>query len=65
MEGGSTMSTAYSTIDVASTPLVLLDREVKKYYYWTGYTWRNHSRKSMHENKHIDVVENKLETISV
>ena len=30
MEGGSTMSTAYSTIDVVSTPLVLLDRELKK-----------------------------------
>ena len=30
MEGGSTMSTAYPTTDVASTPLVLLDRELKK-----------------------------------
>ena len=31
MEGGSTtMSTAYSTTDVVSTPLVLLDRELKK-----------------------------------
>ena len=31
MEGGSTtMSTAYSSIDVVSTPLVLLDRELKK-----------------------------------
>ena len=31
MEGGSTtMSTAYSSIDVFSTPLVLLDRELKK-----------------------------------
>ena len=29
MEGGSTMSTAYSTTDVVSTPLVLLDRELK------------------------------------
>ena len=26
----STMSTAYSTADVVSTPLVLLDRELKK-----------------------------------
>ena len=59
------MSNAYSSTDVVSTPLVLLDTELKKSYYWTGYTWRNHSRKSMHENKHIDVVENKLETISV
>ena len=65
MEGGSTMSTAYSTTDVVSTPLVLLDRELKKSYYWTGYTWRNPNRKSMHENKHIHVVENKLETMSV
>ena len=31
MEGGSTMSTAYSTTDVVSTPLVLLDRELKKF----------------------------------
>ena len=30
MEGGSTMSTAYSTTDVVSTSLVLLDRELKK-----------------------------------
>ena len=30
MEGRSTMSTAYSTTDVVSTPLVLLDRELKK-----------------------------------
>ena len=31
MEGGSTtMSTAYSSTDVVSTPLVLLDRELKK-----------------------------------
>ena len=30
MEGGSTMSTAYSTTDVVSTPLVQLDRELKK-----------------------------------
>ena len=30
MEVGSTMSTAYSTTDVVSTPLVLLDRELKK-----------------------------------
>ena len=30
MEGGSTMSIAYSTTDVVSTPLVLLDRELKK-----------------------------------
>ena len=30
MEGGSTMSTAYSTTDVVSTPLVLFDRELKK-----------------------------------
>ena len=30
MEGGSTMSTAYSTTDVVSTPLVLLDRELKR-----------------------------------
>ena len=59
------MSPAYSTTDVVSTPLVLLDREPKKRYYWTGYTWRNPSRKSMHGNKHIHVVENKLETISV
>ena len=66
MEGGSTtMSTAYSSIDVVSTPLVLLDRELKKSYYWTGYTWQNPSRKSMCENKHIHVVENKLETIDV
>ena len=65
MEGGSTtMSTAYSSTDVVSTPLVLFDRELKFFYYWTGYTWRNPSRKSMHENKHIHVVENKLETIS-
>ena len=28
MEGGSTMSTAYSTTYVVSTPLVLLDREL-------------------------------------
>ena len=59
------MSIAYSTTDVVSTPLVLLDRELKKSYYWTGYTWRNPIRKSMRENKHIHVVENKLETISV
>ena len=65
MEVGSTMSTAYSTIDVVSTPLVPLDRELKKSYYWTGYTLRNPSRKSMRENKHIHVFENKLETISV
>ena len=64
MEGGSTMSTAYSSTDVVSTPLVLLDRELKKSNYWTGYTWQNPSRKSMRENKHIHVVENKLETIS-
>ena len=57
------MSTAYSRTDVVSTPLVLLDRELKKSYYW-GYTWRNPTRKSMRENKHIHVVENKLETIS-
>ena len=31
MEGGSTtMSTSYSSTDVVSTPLVLLDRELKK-----------------------------------
>ena len=30
MEGGSTMSTAYSSTDVVSTPLVLLDTELKK-----------------------------------
>ena len=30
MEGGSTMSTAYSTTDVVSIPLVLLDKELKK-----------------------------------
>ena len=30
MEGGSTMCTAYSTIDVVSSPLVLLDRELIK-----------------------------------
>ena len=30
MEGGSSMSTAYSTTDVVSTPLVLLERELKK-----------------------------------
>ena len=31
MEGGSTtMSTAYSSTDVVSTPPVLLDRELKK-----------------------------------
>ena len=31
MEGGSTtMSSAYSSTDVVSTPLVLLDRELKK-----------------------------------
>ena len=31
MEGGNTtMSTAYSSTDVVSTPLVLLDRELKK-----------------------------------
>ena len=65
MEGGSTMSTPYFTTDVVSTPLVLLDRELKKRYYWIGYMWRNPSRKSMRENKHIHVVENKLETISV
>ena len=59
------MSTAYSTTDVVSTPLVLLERELKKSYCWTGYTWRNPSRKSMHENKHIHVVVNKLETISI
>ena len=58
------MSTAYSSTDVVSTPLVLLDRELRKSYYWTGYTWQNPSRKSMYENKHIHVVENKLETIS-
>ena len=58
------MRTGYSTTDVVSTPLVLLDRELQKSYYWTGYTWRNPCRKSMHENKHIHVVENKLETIS-
>ena len=63
MEGGSTMSTSYSTTDVVSTPLVLLDMELKKSYYWIGYTWRNPSRKSM--RKHIHVFENKLETISV
>ena len=63
MEGGSTtMSTAYSSTDVDSTPLVLLDRELKK--VTIGYTWRNPSRKSTRENKHIHVVENKLETIS-
>ena len=65
MEGGSTMSTAYSTTDVVSTPLVLLDRELKFFHYWTDYTWRNPSRKSMRKNRHIHVVENKLETISV
>ena len=59
------MSTAYSTADVVSTPLVLLDMELKKSYYGTGYTWRNPNRKSMHENKHIHVFENKLETIFV
>ena len=58
------MSTAYSSTDVVSTPLVLLDMELKKSYCWTGYTWRYPSRKSMRENKHIHVVENKLETIS-
>ena len=58
------MSTAYSSTDVVSTPLVLLDRKLKKSYYWTGYTRRNPSRKSMRENKHIHVVENKSETIS-
>ena len=65
MEGGSTMSTAYSTTDVVSTPLVLLDREHKKSYYWTGYMWQNPSRKSMRENKHVHVFENKSKTISV
>ena len=30
MEGGSTMSTSYSTTNVVSSPLVLLDRELKK-----------------------------------
>ena len=50
------MSTAYSSTDVVSTPLVLLDRELKKSYYWTSYTWQNPSRKSMRENKHIHVV---------
>ena len=31
MEGGSTkMSTAYSSTDVVSTPLVLLDKKLKK-----------------------------------
>ena len=65
MEGGSTMSTTYSTTDVVSTPLVLLDMELKKSYYWTSYPWRNPSRKSMRENKHIHVVENKFETMSV
>ena len=59
------MSTTYSTTNVVSTPLVLLDRELKKSYYWTGYTWRNSRRKSTREKKHIHVVENKLETISV
>ena len=64
------MSTAYSTADVVSTPLVLLlllllDKELKKSYYWTGYTWRNPSRKSMRENKHVHVFENKSKTISV
>ena len=55
MEGGSTtMSTAYSSTDVVSTPLVLLDRELKK--SWTSYTWQNPSRKSMRENKHIHMV---------
>ena len=58
------MSTAYSSTDVLSTPLVVLDKELTKSYYWPGYTWRNPSRKSMHENKHIHVVENKLETVS-
>ena len=57
------MRTAYSSTDVVCTPHVLLDRELKS-YYWTGYTWQNPSRNSMHENKHIHVVENKLETIS-
>ena len=56
MEGGSTMSTAYSTTDVVSTPLVLLDRELKK--VTIGLAIRG-------KNKHIHVVENKLETISV
>ena len=67
MEGGSTstMIIAYSTADVVSTPLVLLDRDLKKSYYWTGYSWRNPSRKSMRENKHIHVFEKKLKTISV
>ena len=50
------MSTAYSSTDVVSTPLVVLDRELKK--VTIGYTWRNPSRKSMRENKHIHVVEN-------
>ena len=63
-EGNTNMSTAYSSTHVVSTPLVLLDRELKKSYYWTGYTRRNPSRKSMREIKHIHVVENKLETIS-
>ena len=63
MEGGSTTSTAYSTIDVVSTPLVLLDRELKKVTIGLAIR-RNPSRKSMRENKHIHVVENKSETIS-
>ena len=58
------MSYAYSSTDVVSTPLVLLDMELKKRSYWTGYMWQNPSRKSMRKNKHIHVVENKLETIS-
>ena len=59
------MSIAYSTTNVVSTPLVLLDRKLKKSYYWTGYMWRNRSRKSMRENKQIHVVENKLEIMSI
>ena len=58
------MSTSYSSTDVVNTPLILLDRELKQSYYWTDYMWRNPSRKSMRENKHIHVVESKLETIS-
>ena len=38
--------------------------ESLKSYYWTSYTWQNPSRKIMRENKHIHMVENKLETIS-
>ena len=57
------MSTAYSSTDVVSTPLVLLDRELKNVTIGLAITWRNPSRKSMRENKHIHVVENKLETI--